>query len=50
VSGMNSCAALTQATALHSLAASIVNDPTDEDKPDESEDIRDPAAVAFGRR
>jgi len=35
---------------LNSLAASIVADATDEDKPDEPEDTRDPAAVALGRK
>ncbi len=34
---------------LNALAASIVADATDEDKA-ESEDTRDPAAVALGRR
>ncbi|SDY88448.1 hypothetical protein SAMN05661080_04903 [Modestobacter sp. DSM 44400] len=36
---------------LNSLAASIVNDSTDEDKPTEpAGDGKDPAAVALGRR
>lgn len=36
---------------LNSLAASIVNDATDEDKPDEpADDGKDSAAVALGRR
>lgn len=35
---------------LNSLAASIVADSTDEDKPGQPEDTRDPAAVALGRR
>ncbi len=35
---------------LNSLAASIVADSTDEDKPSEPQDTRDPAAVALGRR
>lgn len=34
---------------LNALAASVVNDATDEDKA-EPEDTRDPAAVALGRR
>ncbi len=34
---------------LNSLAASIIADATDEDKP-EAPDTRDPAAVALGRR
>jgi len=34
---------------LNSLAASIVADSTDEDRP-EPEDTRDPAAVALGRK
>ncbi len=34
---------------LNALAASIVSDATDEDKP-EPEDTRDPAAVALGRK
>ncbi len=37
-------------TDLNSLAASIVADATDEDKPDPPEDTRDPAAVALGRK
>lgn len=37
-------------TDLNSLAASIVADATDEDKPGPAEDTRDPAAVALGRR
>lgn len=32
------------------LAASIVADSTDEDKPEAPEDTRDPAAVALGRK
>jgi hypothetical protein len=36
-------------TDLNALAASIVCDATDEDKP-EPEDTRDPAAVELGRR
>ncbi len=35
---------------LNGLAASIVADATDEDKPAEPEDTRDPAAVALGRK
>jgi len=35
---------------LNSLAASIVADSTDEDKPEPPEDTRDPAAVALGRK
>jgi len=35
---------------LNSLAASIVADSTDEDKEVGPEDIRDPAAVALGRK
>jgi hypothetical protein len=35
---------------INSLAASIVADATDEDKPAEPEDTRDPAAVALGRK
>ncbi len=35
---------------LNSLAASIVADSTDEDKPQAPEDTRDPAAVALGRK
>ncbi len=37
-------------TDLNALAASIVADATDEDKPVEPEDSRDPAAVALGRK
>ncbi len=36
-------------TDLNALAASIVSDATDEDKP-QPEDNRDPAAVALGRK
>ncbi|MEJ7744203.1 MAG: hypothetical protein WKF73_17700 [Nocardioidaceae bacterium] len=36
-------------TDLNSLAASIVADSTDEDKPEALQDTRDPAAVALGR-
>ncbi len=36
-------------TDLNALAASIVSDATDEDKP-EPDDSRDPAAVALGRK
>jgi hypothetical protein len=36
-------------TDLNTLAASIVSDATDEDKP-EPEDTRDPAAVTLGRK
>ncbi len=35
---------------LNRLAASIVADSTDEDKPEPPEDTRDPAAVSLGRR
>lgn len=35
---------------LNSLAASIVADATDEDKPEPAKDTRDPAAVALGRK
>lgn len=35
---------------LNSLAASIVADATDEDKPEPSDDGKDPAAVALGRK
>lgn len=35
---------------LNSLAASIVADATDEDKPEPAEDTRDPSAVALGRK
>lgn len=35
---------------LNSLAASIVSDSTDENKPEPAEDGKDPAAVALGRR
>jgi len=37
-------------TDLNTLAASIVADSTDEDKPEAPEDTRDPAAVALGRK
>jgi len=37
-------------TDLNSLAASIVADSTDEDKPERVENGKDPAAVALGRR
>jgi len=37
-------------TDLNALAASIVADSTDEDKPEPPEDTRDPAAVALGRK
>lgn len=37
-------------TDLNSLAASIVSDATDEDKPEPVDDGKDPAAVALGRR
>ncbi len=37
-------------TDLNSLAASIVADSTDDDKPEQPEDTRDPAAVALGRK
>jgi hypothetical protein len=37
-------------TDLNSLAASIVADSTDEDKPEAPVDTRDPAAVALGRK
>lgn len=37
-------------TDLNSLAASIVADSTDENKPETPEDTRDPAAVALGRK
>lgn len=37
-------------TDLNGLAASIVADSTDEDKPEAPEDTRDPAAVALGRK
>lgn len=37
-------------TNLNSLAASIVADSTDEDKPERVENGKDPAAVALGRR
>lgn len=39
-----------QPVDLNSLAASIVADSTDEDKPEPPEDTRDPAAVALGRK
>lgn len=35
---------------LNELAASIVGDATDEDKPEPVDDGKDPAAVALGRR
>lgn len=35
---------------LNALAAAIVADATDEDKPEPPEDTRDPAAVALGRK
>ncbi len=35
---------------LNRLAASIVEDATDEDKPAEPDDGKDPAAVSLGRR
>jgi len=35
---------------LNELAASIVNDATDEDKPEPADDGKDPAAVSLGRR
>lgn len=35
---------------LNSLAASIVRDSTDEDKPEPEDDGKDPAAVSLGRR
>lgn len=35
---------------LNALAAAIVADSTDEDKPEPPEDTRDPAAVALGRK
>ncbi len=37
-------------TDLNSLAASIVADSTDEDKPEPADEGKDPAAVALGRR
>ncbi len=37
-------------TDLNSLAASIVADSTDEDKPEPVDDGKDPAAVSLGRR
>lgn len=37
-------------TDLNSLAASIVADSTDEDKPEPVDDGKDPAAVALGRK
>lgn len=37
-------------TDLNSLAASIVSDATDEDKPEPVDDGKDPAAVALGRK
>lgn len=37
-------------TDLNSLAASIVADSTDEDKPKPVDDGKDPAAVSLGRR
>jgi len=35
---------------LNALAASIVRDSTDEDKPESVDDGKDPAAVALGRK
>ncbi len=35
---------------INSLAASIVRDSTDEDKPEPADDGKDPAAVALGRK
>ncbi len=35
---------------LNALAASIVQDATDEDKPEPADDGKDPAAVSLGRR
>ncbi len=35
---------------LNQLAASIVSDATDEDKPEPADDGKDPAAVSLGRR
>lgn len=35
---------------INSLAASIVRDATDEDKPAQADDGKDPAAVALGRK
>lgn len=35
---------------LNRLAASIVRDATDEDKPEPADDGKDPAAVALGRK
>ena len=35
---------------LNALAASIVRDTTDEDKPEPADDGKDPAAVALGRK
>lgn len=37
-------------TDLNALAASIVSDATDEDKPEPADDGKDPAAVALGRK
>lgn len=37
-------------TDLNALAASIVADATDEDKPEPADDGKDPAAVALGRK
>jgi len=37
-------------TDLNALAASIVADATDEDKPEAVDDGKDPAAVSLGRR
>lgn len=37
-------------TDLNTLAASIVSDATDEDKPEPADDGKDPAAVALGRK
>jgi hypothetical protein len=35
---------------INSLAASIVSDATDEDRPEPADDGKDPAAVALGRK
>jgi len=37
-------------TDLNSLAASIVADSVDEDKDEPADDVKDPAAVALGRK
>lgn len=37
-------------TDLNALAASIVGDSTDKDKPEPADDGKDPAAVALGRK